>query len=32
MKAARSIVTDLNRHVSVNIDYKQREYQIQFVD
>jgi hypothetical protein len=32
MKAARSIVTDLNRHVSVNIDCKQREYQIQFVD
>lgn len=32
MEAARDLVTDLNRHVSVNIDPQQHEYQLIFVD
>ncbi len=32
MEGARDIVTDLNRHVSVNIDLQKHEYQLNFVD
>lgn len=32
MKAARHIVTDLNRHVTVNLDTKAQHFQLVFVD
>ncbi|WP_127848473.1 hypothetical protein [Lacticaseibacillus hulanensis] len=32
MEAARDLVTDLNRHVSVNLDLSKQEYQLLFVD
>lgn len=32
MKAARSIVADLNRHVSVNLNTRTHAFEIQFVD
>lgn len=32
MEAARYLVTDLNRHVSVNLNLDTREYQLLFVD